>query len=80
MAAITVSSYTSVAPRGALIAAEVFTRLRRALKVLFAPVPTTPAEDVAEVRALAHALRQEDPRLATELMCAADRYERHYVG
>jgi hypothetical protein len=35
---------------------------------------------VADVRALANALRDEDPRLSAELMCAADRYERHYVG
>jgi hypothetical protein len=80
MTAITASAFSRVAPRGAVVAAEVFTRIWNGLRVMFTPAPRSFAEEVADVRALAHALRHEDPRLSTELLCAADRYERHYVG
>lgn len=80
MTAITVSSFSRVAPRGAVVAAHLFTKVWNLLRAAFGPAPRTPAEEVAEVRALAHSLRNEDPRLSAELMCAADRYERHYVG
>jgi hypothetical protein len=80
MTAITVSAYRRSAPRGAVVAAEVFSRVWEGLRVMFAPAPRTHEQEVADVRALAHALRNEDPRLSTELMCAADRYERHYIG
>jgi hypothetical protein len=80
MTAITASAFSRIAPRGAVVAAEVFTRVWEGLRVMFAPAPRTHEQEVADVRALAHALRDEDPRLSTELMCAADRYERHYIG
>jgi hypothetical protein len=80
MTAITASAFSRIAPRGAVAAAEVFTRVWNGLRVMFAPAPRTFEQEVADVRALANALRDEDPRLSAELMCAADRYERHYVG
>ncbi|MCC9596869.1 MULTISPECIES: hypothetical protein [Rubrivivax] len=60
-------------PRGALIAAELFSRLMKRL----AHHPETPARvhDIASVRELAHQVENTDPGFAADLYAAAARHE-----
>lgn len=74
---------TPTAPRGARIAADLFTRAWRAFAarpvVKGSAAPVSMARRIAEasrVRALAWQVRDADPRFAAELQAAADRHER----
>lgn len=60
-------------PRGALIAAELFSRLMKRLT----PHPVTPerVHDIAAVRELAHQVENTDPGFAADLYAAAARHE-----
>jgi hypothetical protein len=73
MTSIVATAFSCIVSRGAVIAAEVSTRLLNSLRTLFAQVSCTPADEVADVRALAYSLRPGDPSLSAELMCAVDR-------
>lgn len=63
------------APRGARVAAELFTGL---VRWLFRPVaqrPLSPAEEAATVRQLAYRIQHTDPGFAADLYAAAARHE-----
>lgn len=86
MTAITSRSYTYGntrlrIPRGARMAAEVFTagaRLLARLAVGTAPAATlsSRAREAADVREMASSLQATDPGFAADLYAAADRHEK----
>ena len=65
-------------PRGARVAAELFTTATRLVAALVGRTLTRPARpsgDAAAVRELAYAVGQSDPRFAADLYAAADRHD-----
>jgi hypothetical protein len=73
MTSIAATAFSCIVSRGAVIATEVSSRLLNGLHTLFAQVSCTPANDIADVRALAYSLHPEAPSLSAELMGAVDR-------
>jgi hypothetical protein len=66
-------------PRGSRLAAALFLAVWRGLAALgrsAGPRPTSPEQDLLEVRELAWSYRQSDPGFSADLAAAADRHER----
>ena len=66
-------------PRGARLAAAMFMAVWRGVAALVrsvGPRPTSPEQDVLEVRQLAWSYRHSDPGFSADLAAAADRHER----
>jgi hypothetical protein len=66
-------------PRGSRLAAALFLAVSRGVAALVrsvGPRPTSPEQDLLEVRELAWSYRQSDPSFAADLAAAADRHER----
>jgi hypothetical protein len=71
------------ASRGALVAADLFSRAMASVANLFVTKLATPAtaqitraQEASEARRIANGMRGTDRRLADEIFAAADRHER----
>jgi hypothetical protein len=71
------------ASRGALVAADLFSRAMASMSNLFgnqiaspAKARITRAQEASEARRIANSMRGTDRRLADEIFAAADRHER----
>ena len=74
------------ASRGALVAADLFSRAMASLSNLFvnqiaspAKAQLTRAQEASEARRIANSMRHTDRRLADDIYAAADRHEREGV-
>lgn len=66
---------TPAIPRGARVAADLFSRALAWLSTPAAPRRLSRAEEAADVRKLAYSLRNTDPGFAADLFAAAARHE-----
>ncbi len=67
--------YPPFTPRGASVAADLFTRLTRWLFTPAAPKLETRAQQASSVRELAYSVMNTDPGFAADLFAAAARHE-----
>ena len=75
MTAITANVRVTAAPRGALVAADLFARASAWLARTSTPRQSSHSEQAATVRELANRVQYTDPGFAADLYAAAARHE-----